>query len=138
MKPILTGFLILLFSSLPFAGTIPVYTEANTTITQGSDQPVFVIQLKSNRTTGYSWSLGPYDKQYIQMVHYQYLPPIEMIAGASGAEQWTFQLTKTAFLAPKTLSIALTYNRPWENKGDSTKMVFQVSTIKGHHKIMEK
>lgn len=129
MKTILRvcGFLLLFFTLPIFADPTPIYTEANTTITQNSNQPTFIIQLKSNRTTGYSWSLENYDEQAIQLLQHRYLPPTQMIAGAAGIEKWTFRLTKDAFATPKTFSIALVYKRPWEKDGDSRRVVFHVT-----------
>lgn len=111
-----------------FAGTLPVYTETERTIKQGADQPLFVIQLKSNPTTGYSWFLEPYDHKFIQLVEHWYVPSKKTLAGAGGTEQWQFQLTKEAFTAPHTLFIKLSYRRPWETQPASKSVVFEIKT----------
>ncbi len=68
------------------------------------------IEIPSNPTTGYSWSLmHQFDKKYLKLKTSTFNPPKNPIPGAGGTEIWTF----TA-LAKGSASIALQYKRPWE------------------------
>jgi predicted secreted protein len=125
------GVFILLASmsmTAVFANNLPVYTEANQTIRQEVNQPGFIIQLKSNPTTGYSWLLQTYDPKLIKLVQHRYVPPKQMLVGAGGVEQWEFQLTDAAFIAPQPIFIKLIYRRPWEDQSASKSAVFEITT----------
>ncbi|HLB58345.1 MAG TPA: protease inhibitor I42 family protein, partial [Gammaproteobacteria bacterium] len=49
-----------------------VYTEDKPAIVLTSTQPEFVIKLKSNATTGYSWFLRKYDPHFVRPVKHVY------------------------------------------------------------------
>lgn len=130
MKKYLLLWVILILPLLSFAKNIPIpiYTNPDQTILQSTNQPTFVIRLKSNPTTGYSWFLKKYDPDYIKIVQQQYFPPEKALPGAGGIEEWKFQLTPLAFTAPHSLSIELAYARPWETKVVPKTIVFHIIT----------
>jgi predicted secreted protein len=111
-----------------FALDIPVYTETNQKIVQNADHPQFVIQLKSDPATGYSWILKSFDPHYVKFIHHHYIPPQKVLPGSGGIEEWKFQLNKMAFVAPRTLSLKFVYARAWEAKPPLKIVVFQIAT----------
>jgi predicted secreted protein len=115
------------FGEIVFAAPLPTYNEKTTTINQNAREPAFVIELKSNRTTGYSWTLEAYDPTDIELLAHQYVPPKEMIAGAAGTERWTFQLTKKGLSSSNPLSLTFLYKRPWEAGKNGRTQTFVVS-----------
>lgn len=133
MKKYLLLWVILVLSLSGFAKSIPmpVYTNPDQTILQSASQPTFVIQLKSNPTTGYSWFFKKYDPNYVKVVQHCYFPPEKARPGAGGVEEWKFQLTPLAFTASHRLSIELAYARPWETKVVPKTIVFHIVTHQG-------
>jgi inhibitor of cysteine peptidase len=105
-----------------------VYELNDTTIHVTSVAPVFIIKLKSNPTTGYTWSLHDYDKTLLSLVKHQYLAPTSGLIGASGYDQWTFKMNKVAFTQPQRTSLKLTYARPWDKSDGATAVEFVVTT----------
>ena len=70
----------------------------------------FTITLESNPTTGYSWQLAkPLDEKIVRSVGSEYTPSRTDLAGAGGAETWTFLAVKKG-----SAKITLQYARPWE------------------------
>ena len=106
------------------------YTEAKTAIVVTADKPEFVIKLKSNPTTGYSWFLRDYDNQLLQTEHHQFIaPPDKKIMGQPGFEVWTFKVKRAGFVVPHQTLIRLVYARPWDSENSSTQEIFSVSTL---------
>jgi len=100
------------------ANDIPVYTEDQKNITVTKKQPEFILKLKSNPSTGYSWALQQYDSKWITSKKRYYQASTSMLAGAGGFEWWTFRVKPAGFSAKKPMSILMIYRRPWEmNEG---------------------
>lgn len=117
--------------ALPASGTaenLPVYTNTNQLIIVDTNQPEFMIQLKSNPTTGYSWFLTFYNAKYIKLVKHRYVRPNTKLVGASGVEEWSFRVTDRAFIMPRKLKLQFIYVRPWEAKTVTKTTVFHVAT----------
>ncbi len=91
-------------------------------------QPVFVIQLKSNPTTGFLWFLREYDDHLITPIKHSFLPPSKKLMGAPGFELWTFRMKSAGFTVPQQTTIRMVYARPWQGSDSSTQLVFRVST----------
>ena len=72
----------------------------------------FVIELDSNRTTGYSWTLAETDPTIIEQVSNVYKPreTADRRVGSGGTEVWTFKA-----IAPGKITLTFQYARPWEN-----------------------
>lgn len=104
-------FILSVLSSMSFANN-HVYDELNNAITVTKDNPYFVIKLKSNKTTGYSWSLQKYDKKLIKLISHQYVAPATNIMGAPGYETFKFKALPNPALT-KTV-IQLIYAQPWQ------------------------
>lgn len=105
-----------------------IYTEQNTSITITRKQPQFIIKLRSNPTTGFSWSLKRYDPQLIQpMNHYFQSRHHPQLIGAPGYELWTFKATAKTFTASLQTPIVLIYARPWEKVKPIATIIFWVS-----------
>ena len=69
-----------------------IYTEATKNITAKVGE-TFIIQLKSNATTGYQWQItGPLSPAVVKVSNV-YVPPksSDTTVGAGGVEDWTFK-----------------------------------------------
>lgn len=120
---------LLLCSSYAFA------TEALTTVTTDkpnfaitAKHPIFVVKLKSNPTTGYSWFLREYNSNLIVPIKHTYEAENKKLVGSFGYEYWTFQVKKAAFLVPQQTALKFVYTRPWENSDTPKLAMFWVAT----------
>jgi len=112
-----------------FFGGISLAIEGQTAGTQNTTStvlskknPVYVLQLPSNPTTGYSWFLLSYDHNLLTLNSHRFVPPAKQIPGAGGHEEWTFVITHAALSGSYVTHIRLIYARPWEiQKGIQTK-----------------
>jgi inhibitor of cysteine peptidase len=93
-----------------------IYTEDKQTILVSSDQPEFVLRLKSNPSTGYTWFLREYDAALIQPLKHVYEPSASELIGSAGFEEWTFKVKPEGFIVP------------WQSNDASTQLVFRIST----------
>lgn len=92
-------------------------------------QSTFVIQLKSNPTTGYSWFLREYNDNLLTPVKHTFIAPKDKkLMGAPGMEEWTFKAKPAAFVVPQETTIRFVYTRPWEQSDNTTQMIFKVIT----------
>lgn len=107
---------------------IAVYTEDKQTILISADQPEFILKLKSNPSTGYTWFLREYDANLIEPVKHSFEQPTEELIGASGFEEWTFKVKPAGFVVPQQTAIRMIYARPWQSNDSSTQLVFHIST----------
>ncbi len=113
------------------ATAIPVYQQEKPIIMVSSDKPSFVIKLKSNPTTGYSWFLREFNSSLVEPVKQHFEAPTDKkLMGAPGYELWTFRAKPAAFLVPQQTTIRFVYARPWEAADNSTQVVFKVTTTK--------
>ena len=111
---------------------ISEYSENKLAVMLTQDQPQFVIKLKSNPTTGYSWYLREYNAALIEPVSHFYQAPInKRLMGASGHEVWTFRAKPGGFIVPQQTMLRLVYSRPWEANDTTTQLFFKVSTAQG-------
>lgn len=131
MKALLKISLSLLSLGLALNAFAQPYTEDKTAITVSAAKPEFVLQLKSNPTTGYSWFLKAFNATYIEAVEHHYKAPTDKtLVGAPGYELWTFKAKPAAFKVPVQTSLHFVYVRPWEKNKDTQGVVFTVSTHK--------
>lgn len=91
-------------------------------------QPEFVIKLKSNPTTGYTWFLQDYDTNLIAPVKHSFQAPNTNLVGASGYEEWTFRVKPAGFVVPRQINLSFIYARPWKGGGTANQMVFHIMT----------
>jgi inhibitor of cysteine peptidase len=105
-----------------------VYTEDKPNVAVSPEQPIFIIQLKSNPTTGFSWFLREYDNHLIMPVKHSFQPPTKNLMGAPGFEFWTFRVMPAGFTVPQQTTIRMVYARPWQGSDSSTQLVFRVTT----------
>lgn len=108
-----------------------VYDQTKTAVMVTKAQPVFIIKLKSNPTTGYTWQLREYDKSLITPVRHQYVAPDSKLMGAPGFDLWTFKVKNNAFVVPHRTTIRLVYVRPWEENQNAAEAEFVVTTSDG-------
>ena len=70
------------------------------------------IELPSNITTGYSWTIiSPADQAVLTLVSSDYSGPEETPPGTGGVEKFVFEA-----VGPGTENITLHYVRPWEDR----------------------
>jgi inhibitor of cysteine peptidase len=104
-----------------------VYTQDKPVAMITAAQPEFVIKLKSNPTTGYTWFLRNYNTDLLQPVSHSFQAPDTTMVGAPGFELWTFKVKSTAFVVPQQTSIRFAYSRPWEAAESATPLLFRVT-----------
>ncbi len=109
--------------------TIPTYAEDKLNIMVTKANREFVIKLKSNPTTGYSWFLREYDPSLITPVKHTFETPVPKRIGASGYEVWTFKVKPNAFVVPQQTAVRLIYARPWQGADNSTQLFFRVTIL---------
>ena len=112
-------------------GEADVYDQSKTSIVVSKKQPVFIIKLVSNPTTGYTWLLRSYDKMLLNPLKHEFKAPKQHLVGAPGYEIWMFRVKPEAFTAPHRTEIHMVYARPWEAGKDIKETVFVVTTIDG-------
>jgi inhibitor of cysteine peptidase len=128
------------FSNVVFAKAEPVseptvYTQDKPVAVVTSEQPEFVVKLKSNPTTGFSWVLRDYNMELLQAVSHQYQPATDNgIVGAGGFELWTFKVKPAGFIVPQQTAMRFVYTRPWESVENTTQLVFKVTTAQADKK----
>src|SRR3990167_7048839 len=122
------SFMLLMIMPLVSVASPKVYELNDTTIHVTSVAPVFIIKLKSNPTTGYTWQLRDYDKSLITPVRHQYVAPDSKLIGAPGFDLWPFKVKAAAFSVPHRTSIRLIYVRPWEESQSASEADFVVTT----------
>ncbi len=106
------------------------YTESNSAFAISADQPEFMIKLKSNPTTGYSWFLREYNTALIESVSHAFQAPTDKkLMGASGFEVWKFKVKPAAFTVPQQTTLKFVYARPWESGEPTTQQLFKVTTL---------
>lgn len=106
-----------------------IYTEEKTNFSIAANQPTFIIKLKSNPTTGYSWFLREYDDSLITPVKHSFEKVSEgNLMGAPGYELWTFTIKPAGFTVPQQTILRFVYTRPWQSNDGSTQLVFRIST----------
>ncbi|HLB43041.1 MAG TPA: protease inhibitor I42 family protein [Gammaproteobacteria bacterium] len=105
------------------------YTENNLNIIITKDHPEFILKLKSNPTTGYSWFLREYSRNLIKPIKHRFQAATQKLIGASGYEWWTFSVQPVGFVVPQHTTIRMIYARPWQGADRATQVVFRVTTI---------
>jgi inhibitor of cysteine peptidase len=135
MKTKLILLVILLFSWNAFAKAetveteLPVYTDAKPAIMLNQEKAEFVLKLKSNPATGFSWFLRDYDDRLMKPVKHRLITSSDKkLIGEPSYELWTFRMKPNAFIVPQQTLIRLTYARPWVTDNNSTQVIFVVST----------
>lgn len=118
----------IVFAGQNAASNPPMYDDAKQAITVSKNQPVFILKLASNPTTGYVWLLKNYDKSLIVPVKHQYQAPNTKLIGAGGFDLWTFRVKADAFTVPHQTSILMSYARPWEADKSGKDVEYVVST----------
>ena len=87
-------------------------SDSNITVEKGTS---FVIKIKSNASTGYSWALSkPLNTKFLKLINSEYQNAAQKsnstpVTGAPGFELWKFSALKKG-----STQIKLMYHRPWE------------------------
>jgi inhibitor of cysteine peptidase len=118
---------------------LPVYLEDKPVLMVTIDQPEFVIKLKSNATTGFSWFLREYNAALIEPVSHEFEAPADKtLMGAPGYELWKFRVKPGSFVVPQQTMIRFVYARPWELDDGSSQLVFKVTVAQASKKVLSK
>jgi inhibitor of cysteine peptidase len=131
LKLILSAGIVMSTTVFAKASSAPeptIYTQDKPVAMVTSGQPEFIIQLKSNPTTGYSWFLRGYNSELIQPIKHQFQAPDTKLVGAPGFELWTFKVKAAGFVVPQQTLIRFVYARPWESAETATQLMFKVTT----------
>ena len=107
-----------------------IYSQDQFALTVTSDKPEFILKLKSNPTTGYSWFLTKYNPSVVKLVrHYFEAPMNKKRVGAPGYELWIFRVKPAGFIIPQHTFIHFVYKRPWESASDVERLTFNIVTV---------
>lgn len=133
MNASLIALLLILFPKVyaETKQTIQEFTQEKPIVNLTAKNPTFIIKLKSNPTTGYSWFLRDYNISIIDPIGHKYQSPDKKLIGAPGYELWTFRAKPAAFKVPQQTLIRFVYARPWESSDSSTQLVFQNGILTG-------
>ncbi|MBA2648609.1 MAG: protease inhibitor I42 family protein [Legionella sp.] len=82
----------------------------------------FIIQLASNPTTGFQWSVVRYDHKLLSLSNSQFQKSNTNRIGAGGQMLFTFHVKKVKKL-PACTTIGFKNARTWEDTGGSTKTI---------------
>lgn len=104
-----------------------LHTEEAPNFLVSAASPVFILKLKSNPTTGFSWFMREYDDRLIIPIKHAYQSPTGKLMGAPGYDIWTFKVKPAGFVVPQQTVLRMVYARPWA-PDSSTQVVFRVST----------
>lgn len=104
------------------------YQQAQTEITISKEQPEFILKLKANPTTGYTWLMRSYDRKLIRPIKQRYEQPEGFLIGQGGYEYLSFKVLGEAFLAPTETKIKLMYSRPWDPDQKDKSITFTIKT----------
>lgn len=117
--------LCLLISTMSCAD-IKIFSISKTnTILVEKNQPTFIIKLKANPTTGYSWSLQKYEAKLITLLDHHYQKLNSRLIGSGGFEIWKFKANMRAFSGAHKTDLYFKYARSWELEKGSM-VVFHV------------
>lgn len=100
----------LLFASFSLYAGNPIYLNIS------PSQKNIVISLKTNPSTGFSWSIKSYDQTILKLNKTTYEAPHNkpQVLGASGKIHYIFDIIATPHA--KNTKIIFIYQRPWEPK----------------------
>jgi len=123
---ILLTFIFVFPVVLYAASKIPECSESKPAIMVSANNSTFIVRLKSNPTTGYSWfirdnlsGLKPISSKFIASKK-------TSLVGSQGVELWKFKVQPTK--VPRQFIMHFIYARPFEI-GVSTGFVCQVSAF---------
>jgi predicted secreted protein len=95
----------------------PEFSDPSKPIVADENSATFIVRLKSNPTTGYTWFIKQINPQILKIDAHRYVPPQRQIPGAGGYEEWAFRVKPNAFkAAPISTTIQMFYARPWEKR----------------------
>ena len=112
-----------LIGSLLFSFVVAAANAANPIVmTVPVNQKQFSINLDSNPTTGYQWTLIKFDKTLLALTASQYIPATSKLMGAGGQMQFAFKLGKGKTY-PLMTTMIFKYQRPWESEAGTLQTV---------------
>ncbi len=124
MMKILIRLLVVFCFFVTVSVSAETFTDPDKPIMLKPHEMIFVLKLKSNPTTGYSWFLRKPSMTLFESIQHRYVAPNVKRMGASGYELWTFKLDRHALNVPHYFKIKMIYARPWQSPPADT--VFKV------------
>jgi inhibitor of cysteine peptidase len=113
-------FLLILAFLTPF--TIGVSYGKNGMKTIYPDTKLIRIELPSNPTTGFQWSIATYNTNVLTLKSANFKASNKGLMGAPGTMQYVFSV-HPGTLYPIESTIRFKYARPWEKKAVKEKVV---------------
>jgi inhibitor of cysteine peptidase len=110
----LLGSVLLGFAMIAHAGDQSLNVDPSATS--------FVINLPSNPSTGYQWSVLSYDKNLLSLSGTKYQAAKTGLVGSGGETYYTFTLNQDKFYPAQTI-LSFKYARPWEHNEGSVKKI---------------
>lgn len=115
-------FLLLYFPASWTFAQEKLYTDSDTSISASVGE-TFSIKVASNRTTGYSWSVGEISNAaQVVILGSEYLVAEPGGVGKGGEEIWKFKA-----MGKGTVKLTWSYARPWENEPPARTIIFTVT-----------
>lgn len=106
--------------------TKSIYTDPNKAIQVTKASPTFILKLRSNPTTGYSWFLADYNQNLIKPIACKYVAPSTKMMGVPGYDVWEFRVNPKAFTVPQVTEVTLQYFRHWAVFDNGRKLSFTI------------
>lgn len=110
---------------------VPTDISRPLVVTKGTR--IITLVLKANPSTGFSWFLGEYDREFIKPLTHTYMSTPNSVPGASGFSVWKFKVKNDAFDVPQVLEIQMVYMRPF-SLDNITRQTVTIVTHNSNHK----
>jgi inhibitor of cysteine peptidase len=123
MKKLSVFFATLFFLMAVMPAASFEYTQDEIKVRVSREHPQFTVKLKSNPSTGYSWSLSDYNARLIDVISHGYHASREKRPGAFSTEIWTFRVKSTGPQGLKPILLHFVYMRPWELSAQPARQV---------------
>lgn len=112
----------ILFGCFMFLNSLLAFSADTLVVNANVKNPLLIIKLPANPTTGFQWTLKQYDNTLLQMKSSQYRAPESQLIGAAGVMIFTF-LRASGTTYPKSTTMLFSYGRRWEPGSNMLKKV---------------
>lgn len=112
----------ILFTCLFFGFSVIAYAHVDLTLNVNVSDPIFIVTLPANPSTGFQWSVVSFNKNLLALSDSSYEKSNPNLIGSGGQMHFTFMLKKEINF-PKSTEIVLKYARSWEPGSATLKKV---------------
>lgn len=126
---------LLLICGMAFANEPDVYTRYQSNISVDKQNPNFQIKLKSNPSTGYTWSNPSWEGDTTLFAYQHSFEPSkkhEALVGSPGHDVWNFQTNDSAFSSKKLVKIHFIRSAPSGEPAEEVDFLVTIHSINGH------